>query len=77
MVARTKFGKDMKKRLIDLEQTDTWMFSRVREVSGMYLDSGYLHKIMTGQRAPKKIIAAICEVLEMTYPEENDLKQVC
>ena len=35
----------------------------------MYMDSGYMYKILTGQRKAPKIVSAICEILDL--PEQN------
>lgn len=39
--------------------------AEVTERTGLYCDTGYLHKIFTGQRKAEKIVAAIKEILEI------------
>lgn len=69
MAQTTGFGKAIKKRLVDIERTQVWLISRVKEKTGLYFDDSYLYKIQTGQLATPKIVQAICEILDM--PEQN------
>lgn len=59
------FGKEVKKRLIDLEKTQAWLEAEVRAKTNLYVDSGYLHKIFTGERNAPKVVEAIKMILEM------------
>ena len=61
----TQFGKDIKYRLIDLNKTQTWLMEQVTEQTGLYMDSSYMTKIMTGQLTTPKVVAAIRNVLEL------------
>lgn len=64
------FGKEIKKRLVDIDQSQAWLIARVREATGgMYFDRSYLSKIMTGQLSTPKIVQAIRGVLNL--PESN------
>ena len=60
-----EFGKTVKKRLIDMEQSQAWLIEQVKEKTGLYFDSSYMHRILTGSVATPKIIAAIRELLNM------------
>jgi len=60
------FGKKLKKRLVDIDKTQTWLISEITKKTGLYMDSSYLHRILTGQNYPTKIISAICEILDIT-----------
>ena len=60
----TSFGKNVKKRLIDSEKSQEWLISEVRKKTGLYFDSSYLYKILTGQLTTPKIVNAINEILE-------------
>ena len=62
-MAFSEFGKAVKKRLVDLDQTQKWLMEQVVEKTGLYIDGYYLHKILCGQRKAPKITAAICEIL--------------
>lgn len=63
-----EFKIAVKHRLIDKDMTQADMIRAVREKTGMFLDTSYLHKIYNGQKRSKKIIAAIREILDL--PEE-------
>lgn len=65
MSTYTDFGKEVKKRLIDMSKTQSWLFGRIAEETGLFVDSGYFHKIITGQRNAPKIVEAIKTILEM------------
>ena len=67
----TEYGKAVKRRLIDLGQTQEWLIAEVSRESGLFLDGGYLHKIMTGQRAAPKIVAAINRILSIETTEKD------
>lgn len=62
-MATTEFSKTVRKRLIDMDKTPTWLCEEVSKKTGLYFDSSYYSKIMRGVYAPQKMINAICEVL--------------
>lgn len=70
MTQPTDFGKEVKKKLVDINQTQSWLIDQVRGKTGMFLDNGYLNKIMTGQRNAPKIKQAIREILELPIPTD-------
>ena len=45
MAKTCEFGKEIKKRLVDIEQTQEWLIAEVSKDTGKYFDSGYLHRI--------------------------------
>ena len=57
------FGKEVKKRLIDIDQNQEWLIAKVREDTGLFFDSGYMHKILTGRLATPSIIESIKRIL--------------
>lgn len=61
----TPFGKEISKKLIDLERPSRWLLEQVREKTGLYFDDSYLYKIKTGQMANPKIVHAIQEILDL------------
>lgn len=65
----TPFGKQIKKRLIDIDRTQAWLIEQVRGVTGLYFDRSYMYKIQTGQLSTPKIVRAIQDILEL--PEQN------
>lgn len=63
MAQKTLYGKRIEKKLIDLDKNQEWLIERVREKTGLYFDSSYMHKIKTGKIATPKVVAAINEIL--------------
>ena len=59
----TDFGKEIKKRLVDLDKNQAWLIDEVSAKTGLYFDGSYLYKVMTGQLNTPKIIEAICDIL--------------
>ena len=59
------FGLAVKIKLLMLGKEQKWLEEAVAEKTGLYVDSGYMYKILTGQRNAPKITAAIMEILEM------------
>lgn len=43
------FGKQVKIRLIELGQTQEWLIEQVKERTGDFFDSSYLHRILSGK----------------------------
>ena len=60
----TDFGKEIKKRLIDMGKNQKWLIERVSDETGLYFDRSYIHKIMTGQLNTPRVVQAIKEILE-------------
>ena len=58
------FGLYVKTELLRLGKEQKWLEEAVSEITGLYVDSGYMYKILTGQRNAPKIVAAIQSVLE-------------
>ena len=65
MAQYTDFGKEIKKRLIDMGQTNTWLCDEVAEKTGRYFDDSMLSRICRGQSSPTLdiAIASISEIL--------------
>lgn len=61
----TNFGKEIKKRLLDIDQNQNWLIERVKEKTGLYFDSSYMAKILNGTYRTPSITQAICEILEI------------
>lgn len=61
----TKFGLCVKKRLLDLGMTQKELEQIISERTGLFVDTGYMYKILSGQRAAPKISEAIKEVLQI------------
>lgn len=69
-MAYTAFGKEVKKRLIDLEKSQGWLCEQVRAKTGLYFDDSYLSKICTGSYTPAKMVDVLREILDI--PEEGE-----
>lgn len=72
MAQLTEFGKDIKKRLIDLDHPQLWLIEQVKERTGLYFDDAYLWRILTGQLSTPKIVTAIREILELPENAETE-----
>ena len=71
-MAYTSFGKSIKKRLIDMDTTQEWLYGQVSEKTGLYFDSSYLSKIMRGVYVPEKMVKAICDILSIPEPRSDN-----
>mgnify|MGYP000824188769 CR=1 FL=1 len=65
MAQLTELGKEISKRLIDIERPQAWLVDQVKEQTGLYFDDSYLYKIKTGRLSTPKIIQAIHEILDL------------
>lgn len=43
------FGKAVKIRLIELDKDQNWLIEQVKEQTGDYFDSSYLHRLLSGK----------------------------
>lgn len=69
MAQVTKYGKAVKKRIIDINQTQVWLMKTITEKTGRFVDSGYLYKMFSGQRKAPAITAAVNDILwQVTAP---------
>lgn len=66
-----ELGIIAKQKLVEINKPQTWLVERVRQDTGQFLDSAYLCRIWTGERAPAKIISSICKILEIERPSEE------
>lgn len=67
----TDFGLCVKTELLRQGREQKWLEEAVSEKTGLYVDSGYMYKILTGQRSAPKIVAAICAVLNLVLPDKG------
>jgi hypothetical protein len=65
----TDFGLCVKTELLRTGKDQKWLETAVSEKTSLYVDGGYMYKILTGQRNAPKIVAAICEILSIDIPE--------
>jgi hypothetical protein len=61
----TDWGLKVKMELLSRGKEQKWLEEEVTKRTGLYLDSGYIYKILTGQRNAPKIVSAINEILEI------------
>ncbi len=59
----TEYGKSIKVALVQMDKTQNWLISEVAARTGLFFDSSYLHKIMTGELATPSIVKAINDIL--------------
>ena len=59
------FGLCVKMKLLQIGKEQKWLEEAVSEKTGLYVDGGYMYKILTGQRNAPKIVEAIKEILSI------------
>lgn len=67
----TGFGLCVKTELLRLGKEQKWLEEQVEEKTGLFMDSGYMYKILTGQRNAPRIVQAIREILNI--PDANNV----
>lgn len=67
----TDFGEKVKIALIRQKKTQNWLIEQIAKETGLFIDTGYMYKILTGQRSPTAIIAAIVNILSLQSNEES------
>ena len=72
MAKTTEFGKAVKIRLIEMDKTQEWLIQQVKERTGDFFDSSYLHRLMAGTTPGKSgkdgkpgKIDVICDILDL------------
>lgn len=61
----SSFGLATMTRLAERGMTQKDLMKMVEEKTDMFLDGGYLYKILTGQRKAPKITQAIKDILDL------------
>ena len=64
----TEFGLCVKNKLLRAGKEQKWLEEEINKRTGLFVDSGYMYKILTGQRNAPKIVTAICEILGIAQP---------
>lgn len=59
------FGLCVKTELLRQGKEQKWLEEQVAKKTGLYVDSGYMYKVLTGKRNAPKIVAAIKEILNV------------
>ena len=71
----TDFGLCVKTKLLQMGKEQKWLEEAVTEKTGLFVDNGYMYKILTGQRNAPRIVAAICETLSIEEPQKEMIPQ--
>lgn len=61
----SEFGLLVRTKLLQIGKSQRWLEQSVTEKTGLFVDSAYMYKILTGKRNAPKVAAAICEILEL------------
>lgn len=61
----SEFGLCVKTKLIQTGKSQKWLEEEITQKTGLYVDDGYMYKILTGQRNAPKVVEAICEILNI------------
>lgn len=61
------FGKEIKKRLVDIDKNQEWLIAQVKADTGLYFDCSYLYKVLTGTIATPSIVSSICRILAIPH----------
>lgn len=67
----TPFGLCVKTELLRRGKSQKWLEEEITKHYQLYVDSGYMYKILTGQRNAPKIVQAIREILDMPQGEKE------
>ncbi len=57
------FGLCVKTELLRMGKEQKWLEEEISVKTGLFVDSSYMYKILTGQRNAPKIVTAIREIL--------------
>ena len=68
----TDFGLCIKTELLRIGKDQKWLEQLVSEKTGLFVDNGYMYKILTGKRNAPKVRKAICEILNIEKPKEKE-----
>jgi hypothetical protein len=66
------FGLCVKTKLLQTGKNQKWLEEAVSEKTGLYIDNGYMYKVLTGQRNAPKVVEAICEILSIKKPKVKE-----
>lgn len=65
----TSFGIQVKSKLLEIGQTQSWLNQKCHEQTGLYVDSGRMYRILSGKSKSPRIESAIREILGMNANE--------
>lgn len=79
IVSESNFGVAVRINLLKIGKTQDWLIEECRSKTGLYLDTGYMWRILSGRRKSPKIRHAICEILDLNesdFDQERDGSQI-
>lgn len=59
------FGLCVKTKLLKINRNQKWLAEEITKQTGLYVDSGYMYKILTSQRNAPRVVDAICKILDI------------
>lgn len=65
----TEFGLCVKTELLRRGKEQKWLEEEVSKATGLFVDNGYMYKILTGQRNAPRVVKAIREILDIHEPD--------
>lgn len=65
------FGLCVKTELLKIGKSQKWLTEEVTKKTGLFVDGGYMYKILAGRRNAPKIVAAIREILNISEEGAN------
>lgn len=68
----TAFGLCVKTELLRQGKNQRWLEAEVSRDTGLFVDSGYMYKILTGRRSAPKIKASIEKILSLAPDHDAD-----
>lgn len=71
MTKFSDFGLCVKTKLLKNGKTQKWLEEEISQKTGLYVDNGYMYKILTGQRNAPNIVDAICEILNIEEKQKS------
>lgn len=66
------FGLCVKTKLLQTNKTQKWLSEEISKKTGLYVDGGYIYKILTGQRKAPKVVNSICEILNIEKKKDGE-----
>jgi hypothetical protein len=58
-------GLKIKTKLLQLCKTQNWLIVKMKEETGLFVDSSLLYKVLTGQNTNPKLLRAIEKILDI------------
>lgn len=58
----------IKMELLRRGKSQKWLCEELKRKTGLFLDNGYLRKIFIGERKAPRVVAAICDILDIELP---------